>query len=108
VHYFTKDGGHHHITFTYFHGAYDNVGDVDVLGEFETIHRELLSRRKEIKMERDWTLADELVFAFNMIYTSSSWGDNERTHEGWIKKETALRERFIDVLETWEREKRSP
>lgn len=45
-------------------------------------------------------LANELLFSFMMLYTSPSWGGDERTPEGWRQKKAALLRAFILVLKS--------
>jgi hypothetical protein len=55
-------------------------------------------------MKTESEVVDTLVFAFTMLYTSPSWGSDERTPEGWEKKADALRHAFSGIVSNIQRD----
>ena len=43
-------------------------------------------------------IVDALISGFNMVYTSPAWSGDERTPEGWKKKEKAIRKAFTATI----------
>ena len=55
----------------------------------------------EMNEKKHWTIVDELAFNFGLLYTSPSWGGDERTPEGWIKKQAELKKIFAITLKQY-------
>ena len=55
----------------------------------------------EMNEKKHWTIVDELAFNFGLLYTSPAWGGDERTPEGWIKKQAELKKIFAITLKQY-------
>lgn len=87
---------------------------IDLKGEIERLHEVRDALTEELAWsENAWKNAEAelrkngidgegivgaLIFGFNMVYTSPAWGGDERTPEGWKKKEKAIRKAFTATI----------